>query len=144
MQSRFEALHSAELTPLVGREEEFELLLRRWQRAKSGDGQVVLLSGEAGIGKSRITTALEEKVRTEPHIRLRDFCSPYHTESALHPMISQLEHAAGFKREDSPTGKFDKLAALLVRTVATSEEVALLAELLSLPVSVADTAVPPR
>jgi tetratricopeptide (TPR) repeat protein len=141
MESRFEALHSAELTPLVGREEEIELLLRRWQRAKGGDGQVVLLSGEAGIGKSRITTALEEKLRTEPHIRLRYFCSPYHTQSVLYPMISQLEHAAGFKREDSPTGKFDKLAALLVRTVATSEEVALLAELLSLPVSGADTAV---
>jgi predicted ATPase len=72
---------------------------------------------------------------------LRYFCSPYHTESALHPIITQLEHAAGFKREDSPTGKADKLAALLMRTVATSEEVELLGELLSLPVSVTDTAV---
>jgi class 3 adenylate cyclase/tetratricopeptide (TPR) repeat protein len=141
MQSRFEALHSAELTPLVGRDEEIELLLRRWQQTKSGDGQVVLLSGEAGIGKSRITTALEEKLRSEPHTRLRYFCSPYHAESVLHPTISQLEHAAGFKREDSPGAKFDKLAALLVRTAATSEEVALLAELLSLPVAEADAAV---
>jgi class 3 adenylate cyclase len=138
--SRFEALHPAELTPLVGREEEIELLLRRWQRAKTGDGQVVLLSGEAGIGKSRITTALEEKLQTEPHTRLRYFCSPYHMESVLHPTISQLEHAAGFKREDSSAAKFDKLAALLVRTAATQEEVALLAELLSLPVANTATA----
>jgi class 3 adenylate cyclase len=141
VESRFEALHSAELTPLVGREEEIELLLRRWQRAKSGDGQVVLLSGEPGIGKSRIASELLEKLQTEPHIRLRYFCSPYHTQSALHPTISQLEHAAGFEREDSPAAKFDKLAALLVRTSPTSEEVALIAELLSLPVAVADTAV---
>jgi class 3 adenylate cyclase/predicted ATPase len=135
VESRFEALHSAPLTPLVGREEEIELLLRRWRRAKSGDGQVVLLCGEPGIGKSRIATVLEESLRTEPHTKSRYFCSPYYTESALHPTISQLEHAAGFDRDDSPPAKFDKLAALLARTAATTEEMALVAELLSLPVA---------
>jgi class 3 adenylate cyclase/predicted ATPase len=132
--SRFEALHPAELTPLVGREEEIELLLRRWQRAKSGDGQVVLLCGEPGIGKSRMATVLLEKVQSEPHSRLRYFCSAYYTESALHPTIGQLEHAACFERDDSLAAKLDKLRALLTRTTAIAEEIALLAELLSLPI----------
>jgi class 3 adenylate cyclase/predicted ATPase len=135
VESRFDALHPAKLTPLVGREEEIELLLRRWQRAKSGGGHVVLLGGEPGIGKSRIATAFLEKLYTEPHTRLRYFCSPYHTESALHPTIGQLEHAAGFDRDDSSAAKFNKLTALLVRTTASTEEVELLAELLSLPVA---------
>jgi class 3 adenylate cyclase len=139
--SRFEALHPAELTPLVGREEETELLLRRWQRAKSGDGQVVLLCGEPGIGKSRMATVLLEKVQSEPHTRLRYFCSAYHAESALHPTIGQLEHAARFERDDSGAAKLDKLRALLARTTATAEEMALLAELLSLPVDGADMGV---
>jgi class 3 adenylate cyclase len=140
VESRFEALHSAQLTPLVGRVEEIELLLQRWQRAISGDGQVVLLSGEPGIGKSRIGAVLLEKVQTEPHTRLRYFCSPYRTESALYPVISQFEHAARFEREDSPAAKIDKLATLLMRTAATRDEVALLAELLSLPVTDPDMA----
>ena len=83
--SRFEALHATGLTALVGREEELELLLRRWSRAKTGEGQVVLLSGEAGIGKSRLTAALLEAIASEPHTRLRNFCSPQHTDSALYP-----------------------------------------------------------
>ena len=83
--SRFEAMHTSDLTDLVGREEELELLLRRWSKAKSGEGQVVLLSGEAGIGKSRLTAALVEVIATEPHTRLRNFCSPHHTASALYP-----------------------------------------------------------
>ena len=87
VESRFEALHATGLNVLVGRDEEFELLLRRWQRAKSGEGQVVLLSGEAGIGKSRLTAALLENLATEPHARLRYFCSPQHTNSALYPII---------------------------------------------------------
>jgi len=85
VESRFEALHAARLTALVGREEELELLLRRWLKAKTGEGQVVLLSGEAGIGKSRLTAALLETIASEPHTRLRYFCSPQHTDSALYP-----------------------------------------------------------
>ena len=84
VESRFDALHTTGLTPLVGREEEVELLLRRWSRAKTGEGQVVLLSGEAGIGKSRLTAAVLERLATEPHTRLRYFCSPQHTDSALY------------------------------------------------------------
>src|SRR5947199_2260297 len=91
VESRFEALHATGLTALVGREEEIELLLRRWATAKTGEGQVVLLSGEAGIGKSRLTAALMERVATEPHTRLRYFCSPHHTDSALYPIIGQME-----------------------------------------------------
>jgi class 3 adenylate cyclase len=130
IESRFEALHGATLTPLVGREEEIDLLLRQWHRAKRGDGRVVLLSGEPGIGKSRLTAALHERVEHEPHTRMRCFCSPHHQDSALHPIIAQLERAAGFKREDTPEGKLDKLAALIP---ASPEDGALLAELLSLP-----------
>jgi predicted ATPase len=84
-----EALHAGGLTELVGREEELQLLLRRWSKAKAGEGQVVLLSGEAGIGKSRLTAALMERLEGEPHTRLRYFCSPQHTNSALYPIISQ-------------------------------------------------------
>ena len=91
----------AALTALVGREEELELLLRRWSKAKSGEGQVVLLSGEAGIGKSRLTAALLERLADEPHTRLRYFCSPQHTDSALYPVISQMERAAGFVHDDT-------------------------------------------
>ena len=85
VESRFEAFHATGLTELVGREEELELLLRRWSKAKTGEGQVVLLSGEAGIGKSRLTAALLERLAAEPHTRLRYFCSPQHTDSALYP-----------------------------------------------------------
>ncbi|HYP36994.1 MAG TPA: AAA family ATPase, partial [Stellaceae bacterium] len=92
--SRFEALRGSALTPLVGRDEEIDLLLRRWVRAKAGDGQVVLVSGEPGIGKSRLTAALAEQLHVEPYIRLRYFCSPYHQDSALHPFIEQLGRAA--------------------------------------------------
>jgi hypothetical protein len=110
--SRFEAFHASALTPLVGREEEIELLLRRWARAKTGEGQVVLLSGEPGIGKSRIAATALEKLQGEPHTRLRYFCSPHHHASALHPFISQLERAAGFERDDAPERKLDKLEGL--------------------------------
>ena len=99
--SRFEALRSG-ATPLVGRDEEIELLLRRWQQAKAGEGRVVLISGEPGIGKSRLTAALAERIEAEPHTRLRYFCSPHHQDSALYPFIAQLERAAGFARDDSP------------------------------------------
>ena len=101
VESRFEALHASGVTELVGREEELELLLRRWSKAKSGQGQVVLLSGEPGIGKSRLTAALLEQVAAEPHTRLRNFCSPQHTDSALYPTIGQIERAAGFRQDDT-------------------------------------------
>ena len=101
VESRFDALHASGVTELVGREEELELLLRRWSKAKTGEGQVVLLSGEPGIGKSRLTAALLERVANEPHTRLRYFCSPQHTDSALYPIISQMERAAGFVHEDT-------------------------------------------
>ena len=94
VESRFEALHATGAIELVGREEEREILLRRWSRAKSGQGQVVLLSGEAGIGKSRLTAALLEDLAAEPHTRLRYFCSPQHTDSAYFPIVSQMERAA--------------------------------------------------
>ena len=97
----------------MGREEETELLLRRWSRAKAGEGQVVLLAGEAGIGKSRLTAELLQRLAGEPHQRLRYFCSPQHTDSALHPIIAQLERAAGLTRDDDPKVKLDKLDARL-------------------------------
>ena len=132
VESRFDALHAIGLTELVGREEEFELLLRRWSKAKSGQGQVVLLSGEPGIGKSRLTVALMERLAAEPHTRLRYFCSPQHTDSALYPIISQLERAAGFAHDDTARAKLDKLDTLLARSFTPREDAALLAEMLSL------------
>jgi class 3 adenylate cyclase/predicted ATPase len=130
--SRFDALHIASLTALVGREEELELLLRRWSRAKAGEGQVVLLSGEAGIGKSRLTAALLERLADELHTRLRYFCSPQHTDSALYPIIGQMERAAGFRHDDTLQVKRDKLDAVLVQTSTSIEDVALFADMLSL------------
>ena len=133
IESRFEALQATGLTALVGREEELELLLRRWSRAKTGEGQVALLSGEAGVGKSRLTAALLEHLASEPHTRLRVFCSPRHTDSALYPTIGQIERAAGFMHDDTPQAKLDKLDALLAQTSTSAHDAALLAEMLSLP-----------
>jgi class 3 adenylate cyclase/predicted ATPase len=131
--SRFEALHAGGFTDLVGREEELELLLRRWSRAKAGEGQVVLLSGEAGIGKSRLTAALLERLAGEPHTRLRYFCSPQHTDSALYPVSGQMERAARFAHDDTPQSKLDKLDALLAQSSTSAQSTALFAEMLSLP-----------
>ncbi len=131
--SRFEALHTTGLIALVGREEESQLLHRRWSRAKSGEGQVVLLSGEAGIGKSRLTAALLEKLATEPHTRLRYFCSPQHTDSALYPIIGQMERAAGLAHDDKLQARLDKLDAVLAQTSTSTQDAALFAEMLSLP-----------
>jgi hypothetical protein len=116
VESRFDALHATGLTELVGREEELELLLRRWSKAKTGEGQVVLLSGEPGIGKSRLTAALLERIASEPHTRLRYFCSPQHTDSALYPIINQMERAATFAYNDTAQAKLDKLDALLAKS----------------------------
>ena len=115
VEGRFEAMHASGLTDLVGREEELDLLLRRWSKAKSGEGQVVLLSGEAGIGKSRLTAALLERLATEPHTRLRYFCSPQHTDSAFYPIISQMERAAEFRREDTAEQRLEKLETVLTQ-----------------------------
>ena len=133
VEGRFEAMHAGGLTDLVGRQEELDLLLRRWSRAKSGEGQVVLLSGEAGIGKSRLTAALLESLAAEPHTRLRYFCSPQHTDSAFYPIISQMERASGHAHDDSAQAKLDKLDSLLAGSLALREDVGLLAEMLSLP-----------
>ncbi len=133
VESRFEALHASGLTRLVGRQEELDLLLRRWSKAMDREGQVVLLSGEPGIGKSRLIAALSERLTTEPYTRLRYFCSPQHTDSALYPIISQLERAAEFTYEDSVQAKLDKLDALLARSFTPRRDAALIAELLSLP-----------
>ena len=132
VESRFEAMHPGVLTALVGREEELELLLRRWARAKTGEGQVVLLSGEAGIGKSRLAAALMEALAAEPHTRLRYFCSPQHTDSAFYPIIGQFERAAGFAHGDTSQTKLDKLDALLAQTATSRQDAALFAEMLSL------------
>src|SRR6516165_7146683 len=133
--SRFEALRGSVLTPLIGREEEIDLLLRRWARAQTGDGQVVLISGEPGIGKSRITAELEERLHAELHLRLRYFCSPYHQDSALFPFIDQLGRASGFVPDDPPAARLEKLEALLARAAPPAADVAFIADLLSLPAS---------
>src|SRR6516162_6221950 len=133
VESRFDALHASGLTELVGRIEELELLLRVWAKAKSGEGQVVLLSGEPGIGKSRLTAALLERIAAEPHTRLRYFCSSQHTDSPLYPIISQMERAAGFAHDETTQAKLDKLDALLAQSFTPRQDTALLAQMLSLP-----------
>src|SRR6185503_12893645 len=133
IESRFEAMRTA-MMPLVGRDEETDLLLRRWEQAKSGDGQVVLISGEPGIGKSRIAQAVVERLSGEPYTRLRYFCSPHHQDSALYPTIAQLERAAGFCREDTDEQRLAKLEAVLAQgTNDLGEAAPLLADLLSIP-----------
>jgi hypothetical protein len=134
VESRFEALRTTS-TPLIGRDEEINLLLRRWDQAKRGEGCVVLVTGEPGIGKSRIAETILERLSNEPHTRLRYFCSPHHQNSALYPSITQLERAAGFRRDDTDEQRLDKLEAVLAQgTNDLSEAVPLLAELLSIPI----------
>src|SRR6202022_425968 len=132
--SRFEAQHESKLAPLFGRDEEIELLLRRWRGVSQGEGRVVVLTGEPGIGKSHITLALQQRLQAEPHTSLHYFCSAHHTNSALFPFVGQLERAARFERSDTPAEKFAKLEMLLVQSAAEGDQaVALLANLLSLP-----------
>ena len=133
MASRFEALHLTGLSALIGREEESALLLRRWERATKGEGQVVLLSGEPGIGKSQLTAALMERLAGEPYTRLRYFCSPQHTDSPLHPIIGQMERAARLAHNDTVQMKLDKLDALLKQTSTSTQHAALIVDMLSLP-----------
>jgi class 3 adenylate cyclase len=132
--SHSEALHAAAgRAPLVGRDEEIKLLRRRWAQAKGGEGRVVLLSGEPGIGKSRLAAGLMERLAEEPHTELHYFCSPQHRDSPLFPVVGQLERAAGFAREDAPEARRGKLEALLARATQRSDEVAMIADLLGLP-----------
>ena len=133
-ESRFDASHGGRLTPFVGREHEIALLVDRWERVKEGEGQIVLLSGEAGIGKSRITRALKECLRDEQPIQLLYQCSPHYQSSALHPFIAQLEHAAGFVPQDDAAVKLDKIESLLaLGTDDVASAAPLVAALLSVP-----------
>lgn len=132
-ESRFDSARSRKLSPLIGRDEQFQILRRRWQLAQDGDGQVVLMSGDAGIGKSRIIQALREKLHDEPYFSLRHQCSQYHKNSALYPISSRLERAVGFKREDSDSLKLDMLEEVLAQATDTPAEIApLFATLLSI------------
>jgi class 3 adenylate cyclase len=131
--SRFEALHGNTIMPLVGRNQELELLLRRWRQAKAGEGQVVLLVGDPGIGKSRLITAVVDELSQEAPTRLRYFCSPHQSDSALRPFISQLERASGFAQSDTAEDRLEKLDNLLKLTHTSGEDAALIADLLSLP-----------
>ena len=133
-EGRFEALHGMRLTSLVGRDQELALLLECWRRAKDGRGQVALLSGEPGIGKSRIAIALRERLRGEECVSLRYHGSPYHTNSALFPVLDQLRRAAGFEHEDAPEVKLAKLQALLALAVPDPKSaIPLIAEHLAIP-----------
>ena len=133
VEGRFEAFHASGLTDLIGRHEELEILQRRWSKTKSGEGQVVLLSGEAGLGKSRLTAALLERLASEPQTRLRYFCSPQHTDSTFYPIISQMGRAAGLAHDDTTQAKLDKLDSVLAQTSTPIQDAALFAEMLSLP-----------
>jgi class 3 adenylate cyclase/predicted ATPase len=135
-ESRFDAQHSAGLTELVGRGDEVELLLRRWERAKSAEGQIVLISGEPGIGKSRLTQHVRDRLASDPHTGIKYQCSPHYTNSALYPVVSQLSLAAGIAAEEPPPAKLDKMEALLARGTTDLQSIApLFADLLSIPYS---------
>ena len=121
VESRFEALRTA-TRPLVGRDEELDLLLRRWEEAKRGEGCAVVIAGEPGIGKSRLIQAMQERLRDEPHTRLHFSCSPHHQDSALYPVTAQLERAAGFRREDTPEQRLDKLEEVLAQATNDLDE----------------------
>jgi class 3 adenylate cyclase len=144
--SRFEALRPEQVR-LVGRREEIELLRRRWEQAKSGSGRVVLLSGEPGMGKSRLIAALEQELGDAAHLSMRFLCSPYYQDTPLHPVIRQIERSARFQRGDSPARKWDKLRSVLVPDSLTEREITTLGDLLSIPGAaddLADTLTPQR
>jgi class 3 adenylate cyclase/tetratricopeptide (TPR) repeat protein len=134
-ESRFEALHGTRVTPLVGRDEELDLVLSRWRQVKAGDGHVALISGEPGIGKSRLVLALRERLQEESKASLSYACSPHHANSALFPFVTQLERAAGFARDDACEVRLDKLESLLQEAATKpNNAVALFAELLGIPI----------
>jgi predicted ATPase len=132
-QDRFAALRSTTLSPLVGREAELDYLLRRWWKARSGEGGAVLVSGDAGIEKSRLIVALEDKLEEQAPTRLRYFCSPHHTDTPLHPVIMALRHEVGFVRGETKTERLHKLRQVLASTAPASADVSLIADLLSVP-----------
>src|SRR5262245_39028751 len=132
-ESRFAARSATGLTPLIGRQPELDMLLDRFEQAKDGEGQVVLLSGEPGIGKARLVHALLARLAGEPNPTIRYYCSPYHVNSALHPVMEQLERAAGFEPEDRPERKLDKLELLIRGTDDVAAVAPLFAALLSIP-----------
>src|SRR5262249_19019604 len=131
--SRFEALHSADLTPLVGRDGELQTLERHWRQTADGEGRLVLITGEPGIGKSRLVAALHQCLPGEAQTTIRCFCSPHHQDSVLYPVIRHLEYAAGFARDDATEAKLDELATLLGGAGPAEDDISLIAELMSLP-----------
>jgi class 3 adenylate cyclase/tetratricopeptide (TPR) repeat protein len=136
VRSRLDVAATVGLTPLVGREEEIGLLLRRWELAKQSNGQVVLLCGEAGIGKSRLVRTLRERIESEPHFRVELRCSPYHQNSALYPVVEHIQRVLQFERDDTPEEKFHKLAVEVGTRRAVPlqpDTIPLFASLLSLP-----------
>ncbi|MGO8918596.1 MAG: AAA family ATPase [Stellaceae bacterium] len=132
VESRFDAQHEADASPLIGREEELSLLLRRWQQVQSGGGRVVMIWGEPGIGKSRIRRALQERLAGEHHLRMNFYCSPQHADSSFYPLVSRIEQWAGFAHEDTAEQKLFKLEGLLGRSISDPEQIGLIAELWSL------------
>ena len=139
-ESRFEALHGTQLTPLVGRGEELELVLSRWRQAKEGSGHVALILGEPGIGKSRLVLALRERLQVEPKASVSYACSPHHIHSALFPFIAQLERSAGFAPDDSWEARLNQLESLLRETVTepSAERWRFLPMLLGIPIGPRD------
>jgi class 3 adenylate cyclase/tetratricopeptide (TPR) repeat protein len=134
VESRFAAIRTGRNLPLIGRAHEMGLLLERWQLARQGEGQIVTVTGEAGIGKSRSIEALQEALAGEPHARINLQCSPYHSDSALYPVIQYISRAVGFATNDTPSARIEKLGALFAqRTSSDAAAIPLLAELLSIP-----------
>ncbi|MFO1038876.1 MAG: adenylate/guanylate cyclase domain-containing protein [Geminicoccaceae bacterium] len=132
LESRFAARRAGVVAAIVGRDQELALLLERWRQARSGEGQLVLLTGEAGIGKSRLTEALVEAVAADPHVLIRYQCSPYHADSALYPTVQHLSHASRLAEADTADGKLDRLEALLAQSGTVGDAAPLLADLLGL------------
>jgi class 3 adenylate cyclase/predicted ATPase len=131
--SRSETVYAGTVTPLIGRDEELSLLVHRWRQSKAGEGRIVLLSGEAGIGKSRLLAALEDRLANEQRVSLRYFCSPYHQDSPLYPIVARMEREAGFIRGDNAEDRLRKLEVILAPAQPTVDDVALFASLWSIP-----------